>query len=376
MSIIDYYEEIIYNEIGFKKVRCKRRGRENIKKERVTIYDIAEEAKVSPSTVSRVLTGSARVHPETMKKVEKIIKKYNFRPNSLARSLLHKQSKMIGFVLPDINHPFFSTLVLKSEAHALKLGYTSFLCNSMDDADIESAYLQNLIDKQVDGIIFLGGRINSIEQTPQYNEYVEEMKQVMDRVPLVLINGQMSGLDAHTIHTDEESGIDKLVELLVNHGHSKIGFLGGLETVTSTIVKRRAFSRALEKHGLSVNHEWIITGDFSIESGEVVAARLLDQKEKPTAVVCVNDFVAIGVIKMFSKFGLKVPEDISVTGFDDIYLAEHFPPGITTISQNYDLLGEVAVNILVDLIDGKKVEAETVIPTSLVIRSSCNKRNY
>ena len=350
-----------------------RRGRKDIKKGRITIYDIAKEAGVSPSTVSRVLTGSARVHPETMKKVTSIIKKYNFRPNSLARSLLYKQSKMIGFVLPDINHPFFSTLVLKSEAHALKLGYTSFLCNSMDDVNIESAYLQNLIDKQVDGIIFLGGRINSHEQTPQYQEQVEEMQQIKDRVPLVLINGQMPGLDAHVIRTDEESGIDKLVELLVNYGHRKIGMLGGDETVSSTILKRKAFFQALKKHDLSVNPKWLIASDFSIESGEEAAARLLDQSEKPTAVICVNDFVAIGAIKMFNKFGLRVPEDISVTGFDDIYLAEHFPPGITTVSQNYDLLGEVAVNVLVDLIEGKEVEKETIISTSLVIRNSCKK---
>lgn len=313
------------------------------------------------------------MRPETMKQVSNIIKKYNFRPNSLARSLLDKQSKTIGFVLPDINSPFFSTLVLKSETQALKLGYTSFLCNSNGDADIESAYLQNLVDKQVDGIIFLGGRINNTEKTPLYNKQVEEMQQVMDRVPLVLINGQMSGLDAHIVRTDEEYGVDKLIELLVNHGHSQIGFLGGHETVSSAILKRRAFSEALEKHGLPVNHDWIIAGDFTIESGELVAARLLDQREKPTAVICVNDFVAIGAIRMFNKFGLKVPEDISVTGFDDIYLAEHFPPGITTVSQNYNLLGKTAVNVLVDLIEGKKVEEETVIPTSLVIRNTCVK---
>lgn len=314
------------------------------------------------------------MRPETKEKVLKVIKKHNFRPNSLARSLLYKKSKMIGFVLPDINHPFFSTLVLKSEAHALKLGYTSFLCNSMDDVDVESVYLKNLMDKQVDGIIFLGGRINSIEKTSQYNEYVEEMQQVMDRVPLVLINGQMSGLDAHVIRTDEISGIEKLVELLVNHGHQSIGFLGGLETVSSTVEKRKAFITALKSHGLQVNQDWIISGDFSITSGETAASRLLNEKDKPTAVVCVNDFVAIGAIKMFEKYGLKVPEDISVTGFDDIYLAEHFSPGITTVSQNYDLLGETAVNHLVDLIEGKEVERETIIPTSLVIRNSCGKK--
>lgn len=326
---------------------------------------------MSPSTVSRVLTGSARVRPETMERIVKVIKKYNFRPNSLARSLFNKKSKMIGFVIPDINHPFFSTLVLKSEVHALKLGYTSFLCNSMDDVDIESVYLQNLMDKQVDGIIFLGGRINSVAPP---SKYVEEMQQIMDRIPLVFINGQMPELDAHVIRTDEKSGIEKLVELLVNHGHEKIGFLGGLDTVGPTIEKRDTFTKALQNHGIKVNDEWIITGGFSITSGEKSAADLLNVRDKPTAVVCVNDFVAIGAIKMFEKYGLKVPRDISVTGFDDIYLAEHFPPGITTVSQNYDLLGETAVNHLVDLIEGKEIAKETIIPTSLVIRGSCGEK--
>src|SRR5690625_3808500 len=107
------------------------------KRENITIYDIAKEAGVSPATVSRVLTGNAVVRPETKRKITKVIKKYNFRPNSLARSLTEKRTKMIGFVLPDINHPFFSTLVLKSETRALRLGYTSFLCNSMNDTEME-----------------------------------------------------------------------------------------------------------------------------------------------------------------------------------------------------------------------------------------------
>lgn len=339
-----------------------------MKKENITIYDIAKEASVSPATVSRVLTGNAKVRPQTMRKIVDVIEKYNFRPNSLARSLLHKQSKTIGFILPDINHPFFSTLVQKSEAHALELGYTSFLCNTMNSSENESKYLQSLVEKQVDGIIYLGGRIND---TDTEQKYADEMKKVMERIPVVFVNGQMTGVDAHIVRTDEESGIEKLVELLVNLNHKKIGFLGGIEGISSTDVKKNTFVKMMNNKGLDVNKDWVFGNGFSIESGEEVAAQLLYLKERPTAVICANDFVAIGVIKVLTKFGLKVPDDVSVVGFDDIYLAEHFPPGITTVSQNYDLLGETAINVLVDLINERDAERETVVPTSLILRDSC-----
>ncbi|MBO1513782.1 LacI family DNA-binding transcriptional regulator [Metabacillus bambusae] len=339
-----------------------------MKKENITIYDIAKEANVSPATVSRVLTGNAKVRPQTMRKIVEVIEKYNFRPNSLARSLLYKQSKMIGFILPDINHPFFSTLVQKSEAHALELGYTSFLCNTMNSSENESKYLQSLIEKQVDGIIYLGGRIND---TDTDEDYAEEMKNVMKRIPVVFVNGQMAGVDAHIVRTDEESGIIKLVELLINLNHKKIGFVGGLKGISSTEVKKSAFIKTIKSKGLEVKEEWVLDGGFNIESGEEVAAQLLYLRERPTAVVCVNDLVAIGVIKVLTKFGLQVPENISVVGFDDVYLAKYYPPGITTVSQNYDLLGQTAINILVDLINEKEAEKETVVPTSLVLRDSC-----
>jgi DNA-binding LacI/PurR family transcriptional regulator len=339
-----------------------------MKKENITIYDIAKEANVSPATVSRVLTGNAKVRPQTMRKIVDVIEKYNFRPNSLARSLLHKQSKTIGFILPDINHPFFSTLVQKCEAHALELGYTTFLCNTMNNSANESKYLQSLVEKQVDGIIYLGGRIND---TDTDQEYAEEMKKVMERIPVVFVNGQMAGVDAHMVRTDEESGIEKLVELLVNLKHKKIGFLGGLEGISSTDVKKNTFVKAMKSKGLGVNKDWIFGTGFNIESGEEVAAQLLYLRERPTAVICANDLVAIGVIKVLTKFGLKVPDDVSIVGFDDIYLAQHFPPGITTVSQNYDQLGQTAINVLVDLINENEAEKETVVPTSLVLRDSC-----
>ncbi|UOQ85048.1 LacI family DNA-binding transcriptional regulator [Gracilibacillus salinarum] len=337
-------------------------------KKNITIYDIAKEANVSPSTVSRVLTGNERVKPVTKQKVEAIIEKYNFRPNSLARSLLYKQSKMIGIILPDINHPFFSTLVQKCEAHALSLGYTSFLCNSMNDTNVESTYLQNLIDKQVDGILFLGGRINQVDTDPKL---AEEMNSIMDRVPVVFVNGEMAGVDAHVIQTDEKEGITNVIDLLHNFNHQRIAFLGGEEGVTSREVKVNAFKEALARHHLPVHEQWIMNEGFDIESGEELANQLLYLNEKPTAIVCVNDFVAIGVIKTLNKFGISVPDDISVIGFDDIYLAKDFPPGITSVSQNYQELGKTAVDVLVKLINGESAQKHSIVPTKLQLRNSC-----
>lgn len=341
-------------------------------KKNITIYDIANEAKVSPSTVSRVLTGNERVKPETKRKVLTVIEKYNFRPNSLARSLLYKQSKMIGIILPDINHPFFSTLVLEMEAKALALGYTTFLCNSMNDYENESTYLQTLMDKRVDGILFLGGRINKVEANQLY---AEEMNKTMEHVPVVFVNGTMDDVDAHVVRTDESDGIHKIIDLLWNFNHRNIAFIGGVKGISSREVKLEAFYDAMNKYHLNINDDWILDGDFDIESGEELAKSLLYLKERPTAIVCVNDFIAIGVIRVLQKFGIRVPDDISVVGFDDIYLAKYFPPGITSVTQNYDQLGAKAVEVLVELINGKEPAKEWIIPTKLMVRDSCKMLN-
>ncbi|MDX8045312.1 LacI family DNA-binding transcriptional regulator [Gracilibacillus sp. S3-1-1] len=336
-------------------------------KKSITIYDIANESNVSPSTVSRVLTGNERVKPETKRKVLEVIEKYNFRPNSLARSLLYKQSKMIGIILPDINHPFFSMLVQKMEAKALELGYTTFLCNSMNDPENESTYLQTLLDKQVDGILFLGGRINEVDS----NEiYVAEMNNTMEQVPVVFVNGRMDNVNAHIVKTDESAGMYEIIDLLWNFKHRKIAFLGGLKGVSSRKIKLEAFHDAMTRHSLEINDDWILDGDFDIESGEELAKQLLYMKDCPTAIVCVNDFVAIGVIRTLQQFDIRIPDDISVIGFDDIYLAKYFPPGITSVTQNYNQLGAKAVETLVELINGKRPEKEWTIPTKLVVRGS------
>lgn len=339
----------------------------------ITIYDIAKEAEVSPATVSRVLTGNARVSSIKKERIMSLIEKYNFQPNALARSLINKESKSIGFILPDITNPFFSAVFLEAEKHALSLGYTIILCNSMNDnmmnqTNVESLYLRMLCEKQVDGIIFMGGRTNERNATL---EQAQELIDINNKIPIVIINGKIKGLESHNIITDEKEGIYNLVKYLDSLGHKKLGFIGGRKGITSTDVKLNAFNKAIEHFNLYTQKDWVVPSSFSIEDGYESMQKLLDSSEIPTAVLAVNDFTAIGAIQAAEDRGLKVPEDISITGFDGIYLTDIFKPKITTVSQNYTQLGQLAIDTVISLANKGKVKKETIVNTQLMIKDSC-----
>lgn len=339
----------------------------------ITIYDIAEEAQVSPSTVSRVLTGSANVSRVKKDKIEKLISKYNFQPNALARSLIKKETKTIGFILPDITNPFFSTVFLEAEKQALNMGYTMILCNSMNDnilnvTNIESLYLKTLSEKQVDGIIFMGGRIN---ESKTNEEYAKEINEILQKIPIVMINGKMTGVDCIKVRTNEKEGIHNLVKYLHELGHQKIGFIGGIKGITSADDKIKAFTKAIDQFGITCKKEWIINSCFSIEDGYASMEQLLKNDDLPTAIMAVNDFVAIGAIRAAETNGKKVPEDISITGFDGVYLTDIIRPKITTVSQNCAVLGATAMDVMLAILRGKKYKKETIIKSNLLIKDSC-----
>jgi DNA-binding LacI/PurR family transcriptional regulator len=339
----------------------------------ITIYDIAQEAQVSPATVSRVLTGSANVSKAKKERIKQIIEKYNFQPNALARSLINKETKTIGFILPDITNPFFSTVFLEAEKQALSMGYTMILCNSMNDnmlnvTNTESLYLKTLCEKQVDGIIFMGGRIN---ESRTNKEYAKEVNEILQKIPVVMINGRMAGVDCVKVRTDEKEGIYNLVKYLHELGHKKVGFIGGVKGITAADDKISAFKRAIKQYGMTCKEEWIIHSPFSIEDGYAITEKMLTQRELPTAIMAVNDFVAIGALRAAEAKGLKVPDDLSITGFDGMYLTDIVRPRITTVSQNCDILGATAMNVLLDILKGKKYKKETIIKSDLLIKESC-----
>ncbi|WP_308638021.1 LacI family DNA-binding transcriptional regulator [Paenibacillus silvisoli] len=342
----------------------------------VTVYDIAREANVSVATVSRVLNNTAPVKASTRERILNLIQKHQFQPNALARSLIKKETGMIGIILPDITNPFFPEVLAGLEQEARSNGYTFFLCDtgsSNQDHNVqyqrESEYLNILMEKQVDGIIMLGGRIDLDKCS---REMAKEVAEVNKRVPVVLINGNLPGAKFHRVIVDEVSGAKQATEHLIGLGHKDIAFIGGYKQMSNTVKRLEGYSLAMEQAGLPVREDWIITGGFSVDAGKAFLNALLAMGgPRPTAIVCANDLSAIGAIKAAAKAGLRVPEDLSIIGYDDIPLAANVIPELTTMSLKCLELGRTAASILHLLISrGEGTELLTTLQPELVIRES------
>ena len=336
----------------------------------ITIYDIAKEAQVSVATVSRVLNNTAPVKESTREIIMAVIEKHQFQPNALARSLLKKETGTIAMILPDITNPFFPEVFWGAENVAREKRYTFFLCDTAGEHSRESEYLSILREKRVDGIIFLGGRINLTQCPPELSQEVIELAK---HVPIVLVNGNLPRSGLHRIYTDEEEGAALATQHLLDLGHRRIAFLGGMEETSTTQMKLKAVRMKLKAHGLTLRKDWTLFHDFSIEGGRALMDRMLEQEERPTAVLCVNDFTAIGALKSAVEHGLRIPEDLSIVGFDNSPLSRAVIPELTTVSQNTNRLGELSVEMLHELISGGNPRKRTVLPPQLVVRASTGR---
>lgn len=340
----------------------------------ITIYNIAELANVSVATVSRVLNGTAPVKHSTREKIERIIQEHQFQPNALARSLLKKETGIIGIIVPDLTNPFYTEVLAGAEQEALKTGHTFLLTNSLGNHKKESEYLSIMREQRVDGTIFLGGRINLRNGN---DELDQELTQHASIIPTVLVNGTVKGNVLTRVATDEYAGTCMAIQYLINCGHRHIGFLGGELHMSTTSTKLRAYRKTMKDAGLEVREDWILNDSFSIDSGRVLMKQLIQLPQKPTAIFCINDFVAIGAIKEAVDQQMSIPGDMSIIGFDDIPLSHHFIPEITTVSQEANLLGRTAIGVLQSLMNGEKARKHTAIEPQLIIRKSttayCNQ---
>lgn len=335
--------------------------------ESITVYDIAREANVSVATVSRVLNDTAPVRTSTRQKIMAIIEKHKFQPNALARSLVNKKTGMIGVLFPDSSNMFFPEVFGGAERAAQKLGYTLFLCNTFSDFSRESEYLTSLRERQVEGLIFMGGRINS-RHCP--DALVQEVLDIQKKIPVVLINGTLPGHPCHRVKTNEYLGTELIMQHLIDRGHRQIGFLGGSAETTTTLEKLQAIRRVMSANHLSYRKEWIRLGDFSMSCGYQLMNQTLELQKRPTAVICINDYVAIGAIKAAISHGIGIPEELAISGFDDTQLASAMNPELTTVSQHSEVLGRQAMVILHKLIQKEKVKKLTVLEPKLIIRQS------
>ena len=330
-----------------------------------TIKDIARLANVSTTTVSHVLNSTRQVSEDLSNRVQVAIRDLEYKPNAMARALRVHSSKTLGLIVPDNSNPFFSEIALGAEDCAFRHGYSLFLCNSRHDSARELTYMTTLSTYAIDGLI-LSAVSGDLDQLSEF---------VKSGIPLVVVDRKLAAPDIEFIHSDHIEGAREATQHLVEFGHRRIGIITGPIDVHSALDRIQGFEEILNEHGIPNDPDLSVRGDFQVESGRRAAQEMMELPDPPTAIFACNDMMAIGALQTLRTLGLGVPEDVSLVGFDDIFLASLLDPPLTTVAQSAYTIGEMAVARLVERMNGSKnlMTQEFCLPTDLIIRKSTRR---
>lgn len=328
-----------------------------------TIKDIARELNISVSTVSYALNGGPRpVPPEVRDRVLATAKAMNYRPNRMARFMITGRRHVIGLIPMDVGDQVYLSPYLQmamngladSAARARQDFHLFTRTAGLKGTDLANA----LLDGQVDGVLFLAPILT-----------VDDFRCIHDAgIPFVVVGGDSGNL-APEVHADNESGITQAVEHLVSLGHTRLGFIGGRSDQLDARMRAQAMQSACAAHGVSIRPEYWCEGNFTIESGEAAFAQYRQLTEPPTAVVCANDELALGVHRAAQLAGWRIPSDLSIVGFDDSQSSRVVTPALTTIRQPIEEMASAAFRLLLDVVEGRPV-ADQHFPTQLLLRKS------
>ena len=283
--------------------------------------EIAKLAGVSSATVSRVINGSSLVTEETAQRIQKIIKDLNFVPNTSATHLKSGKSHIYGIIIPDLTNPFFTELVKNFEGLLVENEQELLVANTDFHSTRMQRSVRRMLLRRVDGVAILTSEFEAAS--------LESL--VQNRIPVVTTDHYRIGPGTSDIVIDFASGMAQIVAHLKELGHRQVGFIGGTEGLVTSRVRRESFLDAVVKQGLSSRDGWIVGGDFKIDGGSAAMSRILSQPEIPTAVVTANDLTAIGALRSAYEKGLRIPDDISITGCDDIEMSDIVFPPLTTL---------------------------------------------
>ncbi len=328
-----------------------------------SIKDVAKEAGVSIATVSRVLNDIDVVNEETKKKVLEAIKKLGYRPNIVARSLKTQKTRTIGILIPDISSQFYPEIVRGAEDVANIYGYNVMLCNSDFDTAKEKEYLRVLKEKMVDGVLYMS---SSLE-----NDILDLINELDVKTVLVETDDKNANLPSVTI--DNIKATYEVTKYLIDKDIRDIAFIGVSREDNNAWEKRfTGYKNALQESNIEFREEFTYFHNLKVKTGYQGVMEMLNKGVKPQGIVCASDEIAMGAINALRDNGLKVPEDVSVTGFNDIDLAGAFYPKLTTVYQPMYDMGSVAMRMLIKLINNKVLdEGHFVLNYKLIERDSC-----
>lgn len=334
-----------------------------------TIKDVAKRAGVSVATVSRVLNGTETVREQTRKQVEEAIEALQYSPNGLGRNLRRLETKKILVVLSTISNQFHSRIVRGIEDRAAERGYDVLIGTTRDRLETLLRYFDMIQTRQVDGAIFMSTHFSK----------EEEMEFLRQNNPVVCACEPTPGGEVPYVGIDDEQAGRDAAEYLLSCGHKKIALLSGgmfiKDTYGSIYLRERGFRQVMEEHGLAVEEDHVIREGLTYNSGKRAVKKLLELPELPDAVFACSDAAAIGLIRELYTRGYRVPQDISVMGFDNTAMSEVFFPSVTTVSQPQYEIGQQVMDLLLRRIEGEMYEQKHLLPHEIIPRESTRNRN-
>jgi LacI family transcriptional regulator len=328
-----------------------------------TINDVAKRAGVSPKTVSNVVNSRPHVREETRSRVLQAVGELGYHPDIAARGMVTKRRNLIGFMLWDILNPAYTEMVEIIVAKAREAGYMVILGNVARDPGEEERLATLLIERRVDGAI--------LASTTKDSDVPNRL--AAEGVPVVLVSRYPDDLSTDYVGVDNLAGGYLVTQHLLRLGHQRIAFIRGARMTSTSMDREAGYQSALQDQGMEYQSELVAEGRYTPRGAYEAAHRLLTLRDRPTAIVCANDVMAIAAIDAVCDAGLRVPEDVAVTGFDDISVASSRCLGLTTVRCEMDRMAREAVNLLLSRMHGPLIETprKVVFPAELVVRRTC-----
>ena len=322
-----------------------------------TIQDVARAAGVAASTVSRYLNGQLKVSPATEAKVLEAVAQLGYVPNAAGRNLARRRSGVIGFVVPEISNPYFGTIADHVVEAVEQHGRLVLLCSHRSQSVKQSSYIDLLATGAIDGMLYLGSFLAVA---------------IAEGLPVVVVDEPIAGLPpVSAVVMDDYAGGYQATSYLVALGHRRIAFVSGPDELGSVQERFRGYRDALTKGGIDTDNQVRLSGQFTEQFGMSALTHLLAAAEPPTAAFVASDYIALGVLSAAEAHGIRVPDDLSIVGFDDIRFAQYVRPRLTTIRSPVDRLAQTGVELLFERLADPRAPARTVVlPVELVIRES------